>query len=83
MARVGLFFALPMSQEPDVKRAWVFVDGQNIFYAVKKAFGYGFPNYDVAKLASLVCGSQGWMHVGTSFYTGVSDATDNPTWNRF
>jgi hypothetical protein len=28
--------------EPNVKRATVFFDGQNLFHCVKKAFGYHF-----------------------------------------
>ena len=34
-------------QEPNPKRAIVFIDGQNLFYAVKHAFGYKYPNYNV------------------------------------
>jgi mRNA interferase HigB len=30
-----------MPAEPPVKRVVAFVDGQNLFYAAKKAFGYG------------------------------------------
>ena len=40
-----------MPIEPAVKRAIVFIDGQNLFHAVKEAFGYRWPNYDVGKLA--------------------------------
>ncbi len=28
--------------EPSVKRALVFIDGQNLFYAAKEAFGYDY-----------------------------------------
>ena len=35
-----------MPSEPPLKRAFVFVDGQNLFHAAKEAFGYSFPNYD-------------------------------------
>ena len=31
-----------------------FVDGQNLFYAVKLAFGYSFPNYDIPRLAQAI-----------------------------
>ena len=70
-------------REPAIKRTWAFVDGQNLFHAVKHAFGYTYPNYDVGKLALSLCEAQGWNLARTSFYTGVPDATDNPTWNRF
>ena len=35
-----------MPVEPTTKRAVVFFDGQNLFYAAKEAFGYSYPNYD-------------------------------------
>lgn len=69
--------------EPVIKRTWAFVDGQNLFHAVKTAFGYTFPNYDVEKLAHSICASKSWDLVGTSFYTGYPDAGDNAIWNRF
>jgi hypothetical protein len=37
--------------EPTLKRTIAFVDGQNLFYAAKKAYGYPYPNYDPKKLA--------------------------------
>ena len=46
--------------EPALKRAVAFVDGQNLFYAAKEAFGYQYPNYDILKLAQLVCKSKAW-----------------------
>ncbi len=33
-----------MPVEPVNKRAIAFIDGQNLFYAVKNAFGHTFPN---------------------------------------
>jgi len=50
---MGLFFAMPT--EPQIKRAVAFVDGQNLFYAVKNAFGYNYPNYDVWAFLSAMC----------------------------
>jgi uncharacterized LabA/DUF88 family protein len=64
-------------------RAIVFVDGQNLFHAVKKTFGYSYPNYDVLSLAQAVCGQQGWSCERVQFYTGVPDLTDNPFWHQF
>lgn len=40
-----------MRQEPDIKRAVAFFDGQNLFHSAKRAFGYTFPNYDPVLLA--------------------------------
>ncbi len=49
-----------MRREPDHKRAVVFVDGQNLFFAAKEAFGYTYPNYDPKALALQLWGKQGW-----------------------
>jgi hypothetical protein len=70
-------------QEPTTKRAIIFVDGQNLFYAVKEAFGYTHPNYDVQALAEWVCGDQGWQLEEVRFYTGIPSVQDNPKWNTF
>jgi len=59
------------------------VDGQNLYHAARKAFGYSYPNYDVASLASTVCGRQGWSLIQVRFYTGVHDASENPRWHAF
>lgn len=72
-----------MSAEPPIKRAIAFIDGQNLFYAVKNAFGYGHPNYDVATLADAVCHRQNWQLAQTRFYTGFPSPLDDPFWNHF
>jgi hypothetical protein len=48
-----------MAFPPANPRAIVFIDGQNLFHAVKSAFGYSFPNYDVCALAERLCGDKG------------------------
>jgi uncharacterized LabA/DUF88 family protein len=72
-----------MPTEPAVKRAVAFFDGQNLFHAAKKAFGYTYPNYDPAKLAAAVCAARGWQLDHIRFYTGVPSAADNAQWNTF
>src|SRR5436853_7861190 len=72
-----------MCAEPAFKRATVFVDGQNLFYAARNAFGYTYPNYDVRALASAVCQKQNWNLQQVRFYTGIPDSTDDPAWNHF
>ena len=57
-----------MPAEPAIKRTVAFIDGQNLFYAAKNAFGYGFPNYDVAALAAAVCQRQNWSLTHTGAY---------------
>jgi len=63
--------------ETESKRVVAFVDGQNLFNAAKKAFGYHFPNYDPVKLAKLVCeqqsvrGQHQWELIKLHFYTGM------------
>ena len=72
-----------MASEPAIKRAVAFVDGQNLFYAAKIAFGYPYPNYDILPLATAICQQQGWQLSDVRFYTGIPDATDNAFWNHF
>jgi uncharacterized LabA/DUF88 family protein len=72
-----------MPTEPSVKRAVAFFDGQNLFYAVRDAFGYSFPNYDPGLLASRICQAKGWKVEGIYFYTGIPSTVDNPVWNNF
>ncbi len=72
-----------MPAEPPIKRAVAFIDGQNLFYAAKTAFGYKYPNYDPKALAARVCQSRGWQLDQTRFYTGFPSADDNPFWNHF
>jgi uncharacterized LabA/DUF88 family protein len=72
-----------VATEPAVKRTIVFVDGQNLFYGAKIAFGYPFPNYDILSLATILCQQHGWQLGEVRFYTGIPDATDNAFWNHF
>ncbi len=72
-----------MSAEPSTKRAIAFFDGQNLYHAVRAAFGYTYPNYDVKALAQILCTARGWQLEQVRFYTGVPDATDNAFWSGF
>ena len=72
-----------MPIEPSVKRAYAFVDGQNLFHCTKQAFGYPHPNYDVKSLAAKICANNGWNFDKVCFYTGVPSAMDNAVWNHF
>ncbi len=72
-----------MPDEPAVKRAVVFIDGQNLFHSAKEAFGYRWPNYDIGQLARTICNQQGWQCSNIQFYTGVPEASDNAFWNHF
>jgi hypothetical protein len=58
-------------------RAVSFVDGQNLFYGVKEAFGYPYPNYDVRALAEKISDLHGWNCHQVRFYTGIPDSADN------
>lgn len=81
-ARAGLFF-LPMPSEPVEKRSIVFVDAQNLFHAVREAFGYTYPNYDILALAKTICERHGWKATQVRFYTGIPDASDDALWHHF
>ncbi len=72
-----------MPPEPASKRAIAFIDGQNLFYAAKYAFGYTFPNYDAAALADAVCRTSGWTLSRVHFYAGIPSVQDDPFWNHF
>ena len=72
-----------MPVEPKVKRAVSFVDGQNLYYAAREAFGYTYPNYDVSALATAVCRTNRWRPVQTRFYTGIPNKSDDAFWNHF
>jgi len=72
----GYFKGANMAQAPANPRAIAFVDGQNLFNAVKEAFGYSYPNYDVLKLAQEVASMGGWTLIETRFYTGVPEPSD-------
>ncbi len=72
-----------MPGEPATRRAVAFVDGQNLFHAAREAFGYTYPNYDVAALVNQLCSALGWSLVGTRFYTGIPSAHDDAFWHEF
>jgi len=72
-----------MPPEPAAKRAVAFIDGQNLFHAAKKAFGFTFPNYDISALVNEVCQSAEWNPSGIHFYTGIPGVQDDPFWHQF
>ena len=72
-----------MAREPEIKRAMVFIDGQNLFHAAKKRFGSRWPDYDVIKLSRYVCDLHRWTLVRTHFYTGVPSEDRDPYWYGF
>jgi uncharacterized LabA/DUF88 family protein len=72
-----------MPAEPPVKRAIAFLDGQNLFYAAKYAFGHSWPNYDPRKLAEAICRAKGWQLAKVCFYTGMPTVDDDPIWHHF
>jgi uncharacterized LabA/DUF88 family protein len=70
-------------QPPTPIRAYVFVDGMNLFNAAKRAFGYDYPNYDILKLSQLVCNRRGWQLGQIRFYTGIPSLTEDPARHAF
>jgi uncharacterized LabA/DUF88 family protein len=63
--------------------AIAYVDGQNLFHEAQRAFGYDYPNFDVLRLAQVVCTGQNWTLKETRFYTGIPGPGDDPFWNTF
>jgi len=72
-----------MKAEPDVKRTVVFVDGQNLFHAVRESFGYSYPNYDIVALSKRICSEQSWFLNQVRFYTGIPESKFNTHWHHF
>jgi len=70
-------------QEQVGKKTVVFIDGQNLYHAVRENFGYTYPNYNVKLLSEAVCNKKGWEIDEIRFYTGVPDLEDNPFWHTF
>ena len=73
----------PGPSEPVYKNCIAFIDGQNLFYAIKSAFGYSHPNYDVQLLAKAICQQQNWDLLKVCFYTGIPPKNINPKWHDF
>ncbi len=72
-----------MPQEPAIKRTFAFIDGQNLFYAAKHAFGYTFPNYEPVSLVERICQQKNWQPTQIHFYTGIPEVRDSAFWNHF
>ena len=72
-----------MTSSNPQRRAVALIDGMNLFNNAKRAFGYSFPNYDVVKLANLVCHRLGCQLVETRFYTGVPKQDVDPERHYF
>jgi len=72
-----------MRTEPVEKRVFTFIDGQNLYHAVKEAFGYTYPNYDVLLLAEMICRKKGWVSQKVNFYTGIPNESDDKMWHHF
>jgi uncharacterized LabA/DUF88 family protein len=72
-----------MPEEPRVKRAIAFVDGQNLYHAARHQFRSRLPDYDARALAKAVCNRHGWHLTATRFYTGVHKIQKNILWHLF
>ena len=66
-----------------MKRAFSFIDGQNLYRHAKDAFGHYHPNYDPIKLSEAVCAANGWKSCGVRFYTGTPAANRSPMWHGY
>lgn len=72
-----------MPDEPEVKRAVAFFDGQNLYRHAKEAFGYHHPNYHPIKLFDAVCAANDWQNHGVRFYTGTPDLKHSELWHGY
>lgn len=74
------------SMEPLSKNVSTFFDCQNLFGAVKKLWGYSFPNFDPVKLSKLIISKQApsmWKLTSINLYTGIHEVSVNPYWYNF
>jgi uncharacterized LabA/DUF88 family protein len=72
-----------MAEEPAVKHAVAFVDGQNLYRHAKDAFGHHHPNYDPIKLHKAVCDARGWRPTLVRFYSGIPSVADDEMWGGY
>ncbi len=72
-----------MVDEPTVKRAIAFFDGQNLYRHAKEAFGHHHPNYDPKKLFGAICACEGWEGRGVRFYTGTPNRQHSEMWHGY
>ena len=72
-----------MVDEPPVKRAISFFDGQNLYRHAKDAFGHHHPNYHPIKLFDAICLDKGWENCGVRFYTGTPIAQRQEMWHGY
>lgn len=79
----GRGYYLEMPEEPELKRAVAYFDGQNFYRCAKEAFGIIYPSFDPIKLAQEVCKDKGWSLTQVRFYTGMPDKAKDPHWNYF
>jgi len=77
------FLGDDLAEEPEIKYAMAFVDGQNLYQHAKAAFNHHHPNYDLVKLHSLVCETHGWKPTLVRFYTGIPSKQEEPMWGAY
>lgn len=70
--------------KPSPCRVHAFVDGQNLFHSVRRAFGYTFPNCDPLRLAEAVVSlTPGRRLLQVHYYSGIPPRHRDPKWNKF
>ncbi len=70
--------------KPSPCRVHAFIDGQNLYFSVKRIFGYTFPNYDPLRLAHAVAGlTPGRQLEQVHFYTGTPKPEHSQRWHQF
>lgn len=68
---------------PSQARLITFFDGQNLFGAAKRAYGYARATYDPLLLSKHVAESLACQLKEVRFYTGIHKHTENPTLYSF
>ena len=74
----------PAPAVPAPIRVHTFIDGQNLYHAVQRQFGYANPNYDAVKLSRAITSLfPSRTLVQVHFYTGVHRADVNAPLHNF
>ena len=77
----------PAVPAPPPVRVCAFIDGYNLFKAVKQCFGYNHPNYDIKRLVDAVVSMQSNRQLVSAHFcigipTGLDDAQNNLWWTK-
>lgn len=73
-----------MTKEPERRKAYVFIDGQNFYLSAKSAFSLRYPSFDPKSVGNLLAQRViGEDAAQIAFYTGMPVQKYSPMWSTF